>query len=1069
MSSVIPLFDQSPLYSKTLIRTYDKERHILLNDAYNLIESQQDPNLPVSRLREAVESGSIHVYDLSKASFTPMGDAESPEKEGMYFLDRLDIGRVYHQPKKEKRGLTIERYFTDGETRPEDTIGELKKRHLDIIERKTQKVKWEMDAYFPDSWDDNSASIVASKYFFNPKAENWRKKLEEKIGSPHENSIVHLAKRVTNFFADEGNKLGYFASDEDREAFRDELLWLQLHRKAAFNSPVQFNAGIFNEYEIKGSYGLNYYRNAETGEVTRIIDGEYKHPQCHACFIKGPRDDLESIAQHSIDEIGVFAAGSGIGQDIGALRAEGEKLSGGGKASGPMSFFRIYDTVAGAIKSGGKSRRAARMTIMQQHHPDIEKFIKSKVEEDHKALILMRNGYSGGMDGEAYTTISYQNTNISVRLDDYFFKQLENGGSVQLMNVTDGKIVGEIPADKLLKEISFGSWRIGDPAIQYESKIQEMNTVKNSGRVKASNPCAEYLHLDDTSCNLASQNLLSFTDNVGNFDVESYKRSLRIFAIAQDIANDAASYPVRDIAEISPELRTIGQGFANLGGLLMRRGVPYDSEKGRALAGALSAILTGVTYEVSTELAENLGSFTHFEFNKKPMTEVMKKHQGSLEDIAWEHVPNELRTAAENSWKRVVERTQIYGHRNAQATVIAPTGTISYYMASEDSTGGEPNISLIIYKNLAGGGTLKLVNKEAANALNNLGYSDEQVKDIINYVSEEPTPGIPRGTVIGSPHLSPEHYRIFDASYGSPTGEGSISLEGHVRMMGVIQPFISGGISKTNNIPESATVKDAYDGFVLAHKLGVKGITIFRNNGKPISVFDFGGQKHVELKRGEKEDLPNRRLSFENEIKIDGRPFHVIVSEYEDGRPGQITFLSYKSGSTLGALLTTSGVQASRALKRGLHLEDVADGWIGHQFEPSGLVQGHPYIKTALSPLDFAGKFLKLEYLGDVDVANDPENVDIEKLRGFQNGAILTYERMKIDDWDIDQVLDDPILGGFKEKTGKLKKFSIEKKSGSKKNSRGVPCPSCGNIMIQTSSNCYECGKCAEKIGGCGI
>ena len=1023
-------------YSVALLKSYDRERHILRENA---------THLDSTKLSSAVESGQIHVYEF----------------KGQEYLDRLDIGRVFHQ-QKDKQGLTVGRYFTDGKINPYETAGPLVRRHLQISDWNTGKAVFEMDdAYFPESWDDVSAQIVAQKYFFKPDRDEWKERLQGSIGNDHEHTLAQLVKRVTNFIVDSGDQLGYFATQEDRESFREELAYLQMNRMFAFNSPVQFNAGLYNEYGIAGNRGVNFVRNPETGEVIKLSN-EYVNPQCHACFIKGPKDNLESILQQVTDEGAIFSAGSGIGQDIGALRGEGEPLSGGGKASGPISFWKIYDDGAGTIKSGGKSRRAARMTTMRQNHPDIMRFIQSKVREDGKALVLMRAGYEPGMDGEAYTTVGFQNTNISVRLDDNFFEKIKTGGEIELRRVTDGKVVEKVSAERMLREISFGSWRIGDPAVQYESKIQQMHTSKNSGRINSSNPCSEYMFLDDTSCNLASTNLLSFTDEQGNFNVQAYQRANQLITIALDIINDAASYPVEEIARISPEFRTIGLGYANLGALLMRRGLAYDSDEGRAIAGAITAIMTGSSYEQSAEMAEKLGTFTHFEFNRKPMLEVMQKHRENLEDILWEYVPDDIENEAKRAWQSVVEKGEQFGFRNAQATVLAPTGTISYLMGC-DTTGVEPAISLQIFKNLAGGGNVILTNREAENALKNLGYSERQIEEISDHVKQ-------RNTVRGAPHVNSQDYAVFDTAFGNKYGEGAIPFEGHVRMLGATQPFISGAISKTNNLPAEATVKDIYNGYLLGHGLGLKALAVFRNNSKPIAALDFGGKNYRELRRGEKEELPTRRNSFESEVMINGTPLHVIVSEYEDGRPGQIVFLSYTAGSTLKALLETHGITASTSLKRGVKLEDAVKGWRGQQFEPHGLVAGHPFIKTALSPLDYAAKLLLLEYKGETEIAEDQNGLDILKLRGAQNGAFRTYERSGIDDWDLDQVLNDPELGGFSKPKKNENPSENEKTKQQKKqnNTRGLTCRECGNIMKQTASNCYECKTCGDKLGGCG-
>jgi ribonucleoside-diphosphate reductase alpha chain len=1019
--------------------SYDSVRHIKLDDAKALIKNKEN-SLKFNKLKNALDNESIQVYDF----------------KGEKYLDRLDIGRIYHVG-GENEGMSINRNFSIKGEDPFESVGDYQELELSI-----PGADFNMpDAYFPKSWENSTANnIVGNKYFFKPDKEEWREKLIEKIGKDHEYSPIHLINRVTNFVADEGERLGYFKTSEDKETFADELKWLQINRRFAFNSPVQFNAGLYNEYGVEGGNGINFNRDPETGVVTRIENADYKKPQCHACFIKGPRDDLESILKHAIDEGAIFSSGSGIGQDIGVLRSEGESLSCGGKASGPLSFFKIYDDCAGTIKSGGKSRRAARMTTMNHDHPDILKFVRGKVREDKKALDLMKAGYEPGMDGEAVNTVTYQNTNISVRAGDEFFDLVENDGKVKLKRVTDGGIVEEVSAKRMLEEIAYGSWRIGDPAIQYNTKIQEMHPCKNSGEQKSTNPCSEYLFLNDTSCNLLSHNLLEYSDNLGNFNIEEFKNAVKLTTIASDIINDAASYPVEDIARISPEFRTIGVGYANLGALLMRKGLAYDSDEGRALTSAITSLMTGTAYETSSDLAEKLEPFTHFEFNKKPFMEVMNKHKKNLDDVMWEHVPEDLKNASYESWENVVEKGDAHGFRNAQATVLAPTGTISFLMHA-DTTGIEPGISLKIMKSLAGGGSVELVNEEVPNALTNLGYNKSQINDISEYIKNN-------NKVVGSPHISPEHYEVFDTAFGDGKGNGTIPFEGHVKMLSAAQPFISGAISKTCNLPESATVKDIYDSYTLGKDLGLKALAVFRNNSKPTAALNLSERGFVELKRGEKEDLPLQRNAFENEINIGGKNFHIVVSEYPNGKPGQVTFLSYKAGSDLGALLTTSGVQASRALKRGVTLDDVAEGWIGHEFAPSGLVTGHPFIKMAQSPLDFAGKFLKLEYLGDLSVSTiPPEEVDITQLRGYQNGAFRTFNREKVDDWDFEQVIKDPEYGGFTDSLD-LDNLIVQS-NGKLSNNRGVTCAGCGNMMRQTSPNCFSCEKCGDKVGGCGL
>lgn len=1040
-----PVFlnDNPKKYSLIDMSAYDKERHITLSEAYNMISNGDlDNNI----LSKAIENDEIEVYEFKDEKY----------------LDRLDVGRVYHQTSEKKEGLTIERYFTKPGEDPFNSVNFVKK-HLKIEDRKSKKTIFEIkDAEIPEWMDDVSAQIVAQKYFFNPDKPDWKEKLIKVIGVDHENSLKHLNKRVADFFVEEGNKLGYFKTEEDKEAFRDELYFIQINGMGAFNSPVQFNAGLFNSYGIAGSSGINYFRDSTTGEIKDVQNGEYVHPQCHACFIKGPNDNLESLAQNVIDEIGIFSSGSGIGHNCDNIRGNGEKLSGGGKASGPLSFEMIDDRVAGSIKSGGKTRRAARWLGMGYKHRDIMEFIRVKVNEDKKAKTLIEAGFSSGMDGDAYTTVAFQNTNLTVRLDDEFFSALKNNKEIELYNVNDGGVAGKISADRMLKEIAYGSWRIGDPAVQYESKMNEMHTAKNSGRQRGTNPCGEYSFIDNTSCNLFSHKLTSFLKEDGSFDVESYKHAVKIAAIAQDIANNVASYPVKEIALISPEFSAIGMGYADLGALLMRKGIPYDSEKGRALTGAISALMTGTAYETSTELSKALGTFTHYEFNKKHMLDVMEKHTKSLDNILWSELEDDnLKDAAFESWKNILKNGKEFGFRNAQATTLAPTGTISFLMGCS-TTGIEPAMSLSITKNLAGGGNVTIANKDVQIALKNLGYTENQIEDISNYVGK-------KNTLINAPHVNPEHYSIFDTAFGNAKGEGSIDIDGHLKIMSAAQPFISGAISKTNNLPKEATVKDIYDCYIKGYELGLKGITMFRNDSKPISALSFGEDNFKKLGRGEKEELPLGRKAFEWEVQIGGTPFHMITSEYNDGRPGQITFLSYKAGSTLGAMLTTAGISASKALKRGVNLEDAIEGWGGQHFEPSGLVIGHPLIKTASSPLDFAYKVLRLEYLGDKEMAEHllQENVKLNELRGAKNGAFRTYARMKVDEWNIEDVLKDPETGGFVEGSDGLI-FSNGNGNNNGSRNKGVICQECGNIMLPTGPNCYSCGTCGGKVGGCG-
>jgi len=593
--------------------------------------------------------------------------------------------------------------------------------------------------------------------------------------------------------------------------------------------------------------------------------------------------------------------------------------------------------------------------------------------------------------------------------------------------------------------------------------------------------CSEYMFLNDTSCNLASTNLLAFSDEKGNFDFEKFNVANRLIAIGQDILNNAASYPIVDIAELSPEFRTIGLGYANLGALLMRKGIAYNSKEGRNYAAAITALMTGRAYEASAEIAEKLEPFVHYEFNQKPMIKVMRTHQGNLDYIVWDEIPQDLKNATYDVWRKVIEKGKKCGFRNAQTTVLAPTGTISYLMDC-DTTGVEPAVALQIHKDLAGGGTITLVNNEVRNALKNLKYKHDEVDNICAFIKK-------RNTVIGSPHLSHGHYDVFATALGNARGEGSIPFEGHVRMLGALQPFLSGAISKTNNLPESATVKDIYDGFVLGYKLGVKALAIFRNNSKPVSPLNFGGEDVIELRRGEKKELPKKRAGIIREVKFGGTSFHVITGEYDDGTLGELRLEAYKAGSTMAAMLKGIGIDTSTALKRGVHLKDLLDKNIGQTFEPRGFTD-HEYIQSTVSIRDFVFRLLAVEYLGRTEYATSPTMVDVKKLRGYQNGAFRIYAMQEIDDWDIDHVLESPELGGFEKAQTSLMNYSsvdpvpigegvhdkqldhfiqIPGDNPDSSESRGIPCTGCGNLMMQTGPNCFNCRNCGEKVGGCGL
>ncbi len=1049
-------------------RKYIPRKHLTLEEAGKIIgNSAEGLRAQISQTNGNTNSnGMLTLY-------------ESPD--GMNFIDRLEFGRWVYSLKsqREKTGVSIARHFTDGTTNPFDTV-EYEPRHV-IIKDKGEdgktRVVYEADVETPTAWTDNSITIAAQKYFYNPDRDDWKEKIKTLIGKPFEHSPKHLIGRVSRFFAEWGFRLGYFKSGDDKKAFEDELNFLQIHQMVAFNSPVYFNCGLFEQYGIEGTPGVRFIRDPDTGKVTRNSRGCYTRPQTHACFIKGPEDDLESLMRQVMVEASVFADGSGIGHDLSNIRADGEPLSSGGTASGPISFLQVYDSSAGIIKSGGKTRRAARMTTLKQDHPDIETFVNAKWREDYKALILMKAGITSGLNGEAIQTVSFQNTNLSVRLDDEFFDQIEKDGQIELKYVTTGRVARKISARSLLRQISFGSWRVGDPAVQYESKIQEMHTCPNSGRINSSNPCSEYMFLDDTSCNLNSLNLLAFCDSKGNLDIEKLRHAERIMTIAADIANDAGSYPNEDIARTSPEFRTIGCGYANLGALLMRRGIPYDSDQGRALAAGITALLHAEACRTSAEMAENLGTFVHYDANRVPMLAVMRKHRASIDDIGtlkgiydsdFTTVSveglNAIIDAAKTTMDAAISTGQTSGFRNAQMTVLAPTGTISYLMGC-DTTGVEPATSLKIFKLLAGGGSLELVCQEIPNALRNLGYTARNIDEIVGFVDKN-------GTVIGTPYLSTDHYSIFDTAFSPDNSGRVISFSGHFKMLGATQPFISGAISKTNNLPETATVRDIYDGYVLGHALGLKAVSVFRYNSKPVGVLTFGNNGSAkELTRGEKRDAPHQGDAYHIAVKIGDTTFHINITEYPDGTPAQIFINAAKWGSERGGMLSTLGINLSSMLAYGVPLEEITKKLRQVDHIPNGFTND-PAIKNVKSFEDFLGRFLELHYLGNLEAATNPEKVEISGLRGLRNGAIRANRRIGFDPWDYEQVMKDPETGGFIEEdaSDELSRLlaEAEKRRKETMTCSGAPlCPKCGNSMRVKKAGCYDCN-CGFDVGSCG-
>src|SRR5580693_4890980 len=680
------------------------------------------------------------------------------------------------------KGLPFERYFTDGKTSPFDAV-EWEKRTALIGNEKGVTIFRQEDVEVPKSWSQTATNIVTSKYFHGKPGSRER-----------EGSVRQLISRVVNTIVRWGQEGGYFASDAARDAFHDELIHLLVEQKMAFNSPVWFNVGVQSK------------------------------PQCSACFINSVQDDMESIMGLARTEGMLFKWGSGTGTNFSSLRGSKESLSGGGIASGPVSFMKGFDAFAGVIKSGGKTRRAAKMVILNVDHPDIMEFVESKMKEERKAHVLIEQGYDSSIDGEAYASVFFQNANHSVRVTDDFMRAVEEDRDWWTRNVNDGKPCDKFRARDLLREMADSAWHCGDPGMQYDTTINRWHTCKSTDRIYASNPCSEYMFLDDTACNLASFNLLKFLGANGQFDTEAFTHAVDVTITAQEILVDNASYPTERIARNSHDYRPLGIGYANLGALLMTLALPYDSDGGRDFCGAVTALMTGESYAQSARIAERMGPFGGYLRNRDSMIDVIRMHRDALRPIKEENVQPSLLRAAQKSWDDALSLGEKFGYKNSQVSVLAPTGTIGFMMDC-DTTGIEPDLALVKQKRLVGGGVIKIVNNTVPQALMKLGYSPEQVSKIVDYIDAQ-------AKIEGAPHLKDEHLPVFDCSLAPMGGGRSISWRGHLRMMAAAQPFLSGAISKTINMPEESTVEDIMQAYIESWKLGLKSVAIYRDNSK---------------------------------------------------------------------------------------------------------------------------------------------------------------------------------------------------------------------------------------------
>jgi ribonucleoside-diphosphate reductase alpha chain len=908
-------------------------------------------------------------------------------------------------------GLVFDRFFTDGKNSPFDAV-EWEKRTALIGNEKGATIFRQNDVEVPKTWSQTATNIVASKYFHGKPGTAER-----------EGSVRQLIARVVNTIVRWGTEGGYFSDNASRDAFKDELTHLLVEQKMAFNSPVWFNVGVQSK------------------------------PQCSACFINSVQDDMESIMGLTRTEGMLFKWGSGTGTNFSALRGSKETLSGGGIASGPVSFMKGFDAFAGVIKSGGKTRRAAKMVILNVDHPDIVEFIECKYKEETKAHALIRAGYDSAIDGEAYTSIFFQNANHSVRVSDDFMRAVEQDKDWWTKNVTDGQPADKLRARDLIYKMAESTWHCGDPGMQFDTTVNRWHTCKTTARINASNPCSEYMFLDDTACNLASLNLMKFVTTSGQFDVEAYKHAVDVTITAQEILVDFASYPTPRIAENSHNFRPLGLGYANLGALLMSMALPYDSDEGRDVAGAVTALMCGEAYAQSARVAERMGPFPGFPVNREAMIDVIRMHRDSMRGINPAHVQPDLLAAAQHSWDDALNLGEEHGFKNSQVTVLAPTGTIGFMMDC-DTTGIEPDLALVKYKKLVGGGLIKIVNNTVPQAMTKLGYTPEQTSEIVAYIDKN-------STVEGAPFFKAEHLPVFDCSLALAGGR-SITWTGHVKMMAAAQPFLSGAISKTINMPEESTIEDIMDAYMESWKLGLKAVAIYRDNSKKSQPLNAGGEKKDDKKvegatavaaavassvvepmqrelfaRAQREKMPAERASVTHKFSVGGHEGYITVGLYEDNRPGEVFIKMSKEGSTLSGVMDGLALTISIGLQYGVPLKVFVDKLLNTRFEPSGIT-ANANIRFVSSVLDYIARWLGGRFI----------STDYLKLNGAVPEVIATAP--------MQTTLALPPAIKASEPAGSRTPSNAHE---------GAPtCSECGMLMVPNGA-CYKCENCGSTSG----
>ena len=922
---------------------------------------------------------------------------------------------------KRGAGLRIERVFTTEGVHPYDQVN-WERRDVVMTNWRDGSVNFEQRGVeFPDFWSVNAVNIVTSKYFRGA------------VGTPQrENSLKQLIDRVVKTYVKAGLEHGYFATDADAEIFEHELTWMLVHQVFSFNSPVWFNVGTSSPQQVS------------------------------ACFILSVDDTMESILDWYKEEGLIFKGGSGAGVNLSRIRSSKELLSSGGNASGPVSFMRGADASAGTIKSGGATRRAAKMVILDVDHPDIEEFIETKAREEEKIRVLRDAGFDMDLGGKDITSVQYQNANNSVRVSDEFMRAVENGGTFGLRARTTGEVIEKVDAKTLFRKIAQAAWECADPGIQYDDTINDWHTCPESGRITASNPCSEYMHLDNSSCNLASLNLMKFLREDGTFDGETFAKAVELVITAMDISICFADFPTAAIGETSRKFRQLGIGYANLGALLMATGHAYDSDGGRALAAAITSLMTATAYKRSAELAAVVGPYEGYARNAEAHKRVMRKHVAA-NDLVRTYNRNDgaVHKLATKAWKECLELGERNGWRNAQASVLAPTGTIGLMMDC-DTTGIEPDLALVKFKKLVGGGSMQIVNQTVPRALKALNYADEQIEAIVEYISEH-------GHVVGAPGLKPEHYEVFDCAMG----ERSIAPMGHVRMMAAVQPFISGAISKTVNMPESATVEDVEEIYFQGWKLGLKALAIYRDNckvGQPLSA----AKKKTESKTPEpvveyrpvRKRLPKKRPSQTVSFTVGGAEGYLHAGSYPDDGLGEIFVKLGKQGSTLAGVMDAFSMSISVGLQYGIPLEFYVSKFMNLRFEPAGMTDD-PDIRFATSVLDYLFRRLALDYLpyekraqlgiftaaeraAQLNGESNGETVDLESLRA----GVDASPQPAVESSDRPEPTEEPKVGSSTEllewRTGKAADAPL--------------CLTCGTKM-RPAGSCYVCEGCGSTSG----